>query len=212
LQSERPRNSWEGIYRREGTAYSSPLNHIRFASHHFKEAGVERVLDLGCGAGEHDYHLAQDGFSVHGLDFSRRALEVANQRFEGDELSASYLLASMYDPLPYRDSSFDGLVSLRALHHGRIEDIRRLISEIERILRPRGYIFVTVRKETRVKNRLPFKTIAPRTYVPLEGREKDVVHYLFDSKILRRELSNFKIHELWIDEHDYYCVLAELNS
>ncbi|GAH89086.1 unnamed protein product, partial [marine sediment metagenome] len=32
------------------------------------------------------------------------------------------------------------------------------------------------------KKRLPFKQIAPRTYIPLEGDEKGIAHYLFNKK------------------------------
>jgi SAM-dependent methyltransferase len=42
-------------------------------------APSKRVLDLGCGSGEHTRFLANTGFSALGIDASRRALEKARE-------------------------------------------------------------------------------------------------------------------------------------
>jgi SAM-dependent methyltransferase len=39
-----------------------------------------RALDLGCGTGTHAIYLAQHGFSVVGVDFSPKAIEMARQK------------------------------------------------------------------------------------------------------------------------------------
>ena len=68
------------------------------------------------------------------------------------------------------------------------------------------------------------KWIDNRTYIPLEGKEKGVTHYLFNKNILRKEFRNFKIHTIWIEPRNeeekkkrkswesYYCLLAEKQS
>ncbi len=38
-----------------------------------------RVLDVGCGPGRHAYALAERGIAVHGIDISRRFIELARQ-------------------------------------------------------------------------------------------------------------------------------------
>ena len=108
-------------------------------------------------------------------------------------------------------------VSIRVIHHARIQDIRKLIKEIKRILKPKGLIFITVRKKTPQNSRLKFKTKAPRTYIPVEGDEKEVIHYLFNKKLLIKGFKDFKIYDLWIDygKKDwecYYCLLGELKK
>ena len=44
----------------------------------FKKEGVTRILDIGCGTGEHDIALAEAGFYVVGVDLSTRMISVAN--------------------------------------------------------------------------------------------------------------------------------------
>jgi len=44
----------------------------------------ERVLDVGCGTGRHAHELARRGIDVHGIDISRRFVDIARSR-AGDE-------------------------------------------------------------------------------------------------------------------------------
>ena len=37
----------------------------------------ERVLDIGCGPGRHTYELARRGFVAHGIDISKRFIDLA---------------------------------------------------------------------------------------------------------------------------------------
>ncbi|MEM5790534.1 MAG: hypothetical protein QXP77_00545 [Candidatus Aenigmatarchaeota archaeon] len=47
------------------------------------------------------------------------------------------------------------------------------------------------------KNKIwKIKIIAPRTYVPLDGREKGLIHFWFNKTLLRKEFRNFKIHKI----------------
>ncbi|MBO0684798.1 MAG: methyltransferase domain-containing protein, partial [Candidatus Dormibacteraeota bacterium] len=47
------------------------------------QLSVGRALDLGCGTGTNSLHLAQQGWSVVGLDFSSTAIERARERGHG---------------------------------------------------------------------------------------------------------------------------------
>jgi ubiquinone/menaquinone biosynthesis C-methylase UbiE len=43
-------------------------------------AGSKSMLDLGCGTGNHDFHFAQHGYEVTGVDLSPKMISVANQK------------------------------------------------------------------------------------------------------------------------------------
>ncbi|MFQ6618550.1 MAG: class I SAM-dependent methyltransferase, partial [Fidelibacterota bacterium] len=81
------------------------------------------------------------------------------------------------------------IISIAALHHGKIGDIRKLIKEMKRVLKPHGLIFVTLHKKL-PKKKIPkeklygIKYIAPRTYVILGGPEKGGIHYNFNQSAL----------------------------
>lgn len=93
-------------------------------------------------------------------------------------------------------------------------------------MKPAGLIFITVRtrkfkkfylKSTiieKYKNQKSrYKVIAPRTYVPIEGGEKGLIHYLFNKNLIRKEFKNFKLYDIWMDtEKRHYCFLGELKK
>ena len=45
----------------------------------FKKHNVNRILDLGCGVGRYSIYLANEGFNVLGIDFSKSALKLAKK-------------------------------------------------------------------------------------------------------------------------------------
>lgn len=216
MESERHKESmnkrrWNDIYRKEGYEFEVDKN-IDSILAIFEENSVERVLDLGFGSGRHTVHLAKRGFDVYGIDISTAGAKKAKQQLTKNGLKANLSIGSIYKKLPYKDSLFDAIISIRTLNHAKIKSIHKTIKEMKRVLKPKGLIFVTVRKRISKKLRVPYKDIAPRTYIPLEGKEKGVIHYSFNKSLLRKEFRNFKIYDLWIDDENYYCLLGELKD
>lgn len=107
-----------------------------------------------------------------------------------------------------------------------LQSIRKTIREIERTLRSKGLIFMVVRKrkfrrfypkltiiEKYGKQKARYKVIASRTYVPIEGGEKGLIHYLFNKELIKKEFKSFKIYNIWINSvKRHYCFLGELRS
>ncbi len=123
-------------------------------------------------------------------------------------------VGDVFKKLPFERGYFDAVISTRALHHARIEDIRRAIGEMARVLKLGGTVYVTVRKRTKKGSRLGHKLIDSRTCVPVEGQEKGVVHYLFNKELLEREFKRFKNLDVWVERGPkewecYYCLLGE---
>ena len=193
----------------------------------FKERGVKRVLDLGCGSGRHMVYLVKHDFEVYGIDISPQGIKIAREWLKKEKLKANLKVGDVYKKLPYQNDFFDAIISTQALHHNKIENIRKLIKEIERILKPGGLIFVTVRRALRVKGwkknkivihrwkwkkkKVKYKVIGLRIYVPVEGGEKGLIHFCFNKKLIRKEFKNFKIPDIWI-KYGHYCFLGELKS
>jgi SAM-dependent methyltransferase len=89
------------------------------------------VLDLGCGAGMLAL-LKRKGVTLAGLDLSEECALAA--RRNGYDLTGAAELTR----LPFRDDSFDYVVSLDVLGHVEFEDKDAVLSEIARVLRPGG--------------------------------------------------------------------------
>ena len=167
---------WDEIYKQYGKFPVNPQEGIEKVVQIFKEHNVKRVLDLGCGSGRHIIYLAERGFEVYGIDIAEMGIKITKDWLDEKNLKADLKIGSIYETLPYEDKFFDAVISIRVIYHARIEDIRKAIKEIERVLKPRGLVFVTVRKRVPKTKRLKFSTFDARTYVPLEGDELSLIH------------------------------------
>lgn len=96
----------------------------------------KKILDIGCGMGVMLENLSQYG-EVYGCDIESEAIEYCSQFF-GDNVKLGNFAA---DKL-YNSESFDAVVSLDVLEH--IQDDRSALREIQRILKPRGKLVITV--------------------------------------------------------------------
>lgn len=215
---------WNKIFKQYGKVFLKPQEDVLNIVKIFKKHGVKRILDLGCGSGRHVVYFAKKNFDVCGIDIAEEGIKIAKEWLKKEKLRANLKIGSIYKKLPYKDSFFDAVISTNTIHHARIETIRRAIGEMERVLKPKGLIFITVRKRkfkkfwpkfTKIEKygeqRTSYKVIGSRTYLPIEGGEKGLVHYLFNKESIRKEFKNFKIHEIWVDsDRRHYCFLGEL--
>lgn len=207
---------WDKIFKRSGKVFTKVQEDIPSVVKLFKKHNVKRVLDLGCGSGRHLVYLAKRGFDVYGIDIAKHGIKIAANCLKKENLKAHLKVGDIYKKLPYKSNFFDAIISTATLHHNKIENIRKLIKEMERILKPKGLIFITVAKK-RSKKEIPkeklwkIKMIAPRTFIPLTHDEKGLIHYWFNKKILKKEFKNFKIYDIWVAKNNY-CLLGELKN
>jgi len=96
----------------------------------------ERILDAGCGTGRNLLQLSRRGRGV-GIDLSEEALRFCRSR--GVVAVRGTLLE-----LPFRDASFDGVSSFDVLYHRWVTDDRAAVRELQRVLRPGGWLLVRV--------------------------------------------------------------------
>ncbi len=105
----------------------------------------ERVLDLGCGAGEIAAALAAAGARVTGVEVAQAAVDRA--RREHPELDVR--LAEIDGPLPFDDCSFDVVWSSEVIEH--VADTARWLSEARRVLVPAGRLLLTTPNHSRLR-------------------------------------------------------------
>ncbi len=103
-----------------------------------------RAIDLGCGTGANSLFLAERGFDVVGVDFSRVALRKAERKAEAAGLSdrARFIRGDLTAAsIPGVDGPFDLLVD-----YGTLDDLargarRRMADTVVRLARP-GALFL----------------------------------------------------------------------
>ncbi|MBI2129565.1 class I SAM-dependent methyltransferase [Candidatus Woesearchaeota archaeon] len=205
---------WNEIFKKEGKVFTKIQEDIPEVLKLFKRHNVRRILDLGCGSGRHTVYFAKQGFDVYGIDIAKEGLNITKSWLKKEGLKANLKMGSVYNKLSYPNDFFDAIISIQVLHHALIERIRKVISELERILKPKGIVFITVTKRKIIpKIRERPKVIAPRTYMPAKGEEKGLLHYIFTKDLLKKEFRNFKIYNIWVDSDKFrYCLLGELKK
>ena len=95
---------------------------------------ADRALDLGGGDGRLGAELGVKELTV--ADVSSTALDRARARLPVAQLAALEPDA----PLPFPDSQFDLVLCAHVLEH--VRDVQLLLSEVRRVLRPRGRLAV----------------------------------------------------------------------
>lgn len=107
------------------------------------------VLDAGCGTGIFSAIFARNGAGrVVGIDISPGSLETARGLKEKFNLAnVSFERQDMLQ-LPFADGTFDIVWAWGTVHH--TTDPLRAISELARVLRPGGSIFLAVYKRTKL--------------------------------------------------------------
>ena len=100
-----------------------------------------RVLDIGCGTGEHTLMAAALGLESTGIDLSALALQTAEHKARERGLSARFL---RHDALRLSELAevFDTALDSLVLHAVRGEDRATYLDGLRTVLRPGGQLFV----------------------------------------------------------------------
>jgi ubiquinone/menaquinone biosynthesis C-methylase UbiE len=101
------------------------------------------VLDLGCGTGTLAIWTKERNpqANIVGLDGDRKVLERAKRKAEDAGSNIRFDQGLSYE-LPYRDASFDRVLSSLFFHHLMPSEKQRTVAEIRRVLRPGGELHV----------------------------------------------------------------------
>lgn len=97
----------------------------------------KRMLDVACGAGQLSILAARIGVVVDGIDLAANSIARARKRAEEEDLTIRFQHGDAED-LPYRDESFDLVVSLIGAMFAPRPD--RVASELIRVCRSGGRV------------------------------------------------------------------------
>jgi ubiquinone/menaquinone biosynthesis C-methylase UbiE len=101
------------------------------------DEGVDSLLDIGCASSFMLNLLGQKSKKKFGLDFDREKLMEGKRKF----INNHYICGSG-EQLPFKDGSIDVITFFETLEH--VENERKFVSEIHRVLKPDGAIMLSV--------------------------------------------------------------------
>ncbi len=105
----------------------------------------DRVLDLGFGTGDVTAELATVAPQITGAEVAEAALARARRRHPRLDLR----LVPIDGPLPFDDGAFDVVWSSEVIEH--VADTARWLSEVRRVLAPRGRLLLTTPSHGRLR-------------------------------------------------------------
>jgi SAM-dependent methyltransferase len=130
---------WDQRYNAGETPWDTgqPSGHlVDFVRSHSVARG--RALDVGCGTGTNALWLAEQGFTVLGIDISTVAIDKARAKAAGTNLDCRFeLMDFLSDPIP--GAAFDFVFDLGCLHvFDRAEDRQRFAKRVASLLQTDG--------------------------------------------------------------------------
>ena len=143
------------------------------------------VLEYGCGMGNLSRLIASRAKTVVGIDLSDVAVSLANQQCAEDGVENVKFMAMNAEAMTFEDESFDFLFGSAILHH---LDVARSMSEIHRVLRPRGIaLFAEPLGHNPIFNLYRWLTPKQRTddEHPLKRSDFEIMSHLFPDITIR---------------------------
>lgn len=162
------------------------------------------LLDLGCGPGIYAELLAEKGFEVTGIDFSRRSINYAMDRCKQKKLDITYYYQNYLD-MDYEEA-FDAVILIYC-DFGVLspEDRSVLLRKIYQALKPGGILILDVFHEPYLKSFEEVQSVSyhpggfwsPEPYAVIQKKQ----YYRESKNTLERYLviteSNCKCYNIW---------------
>lgn len=168
----------------------------------------KKALDIGCGTGKYLSYLENNGFIVDGIDSSPTAVEMTKKV---STKSTNIQQADMYE-FSYPSNTYNLILSVSTLHHGRKSQVQNAIQQIYKSLTPDGKAFITLPNFEAGNTWDTFKDhteIELGTYSPNSGPEEGIPHSFFTEQEIRDLFSNFKNLSLGLDEIGRWFIVAK---
>lgn len=174
---------------------------VQYVFRNFKRERTTKVLDLGCGAGRHAFFMANEGFSVYGLDGSKSGIEHTELLFEQHKLQGEFKVGDFAE-LPYKNDFFDGIICYGVLYYSNYESIKKCCDEMYRILKVGGKALIVVRSVNDYRYNKG-KEVEKNTFMICEedegkcaSNETGMIMHFFEKDEIKELFKAFKIIEI----------------
>lgn len=122
------------------------------------------VLDIGCGKGFMLYDLQRliPGISIAGIDISAYAIQHCKEEVR------DFLKVGNASKLPYKDKSFDVVISINTIHNLDKEECAQSLKEISRVSKKASFITVDAYKDEEEKKNMYAWNLTAKTIMSVE--------------------------------------------
>lgn len=99
-----------------------------------------RLLDSGCGTGEHSLLAAEHGVDVCGVDISRNAIAIARGKAVERRIDVDFAVVDMLGPVPFNDGVFDTVLDSGVFHSFAGNEQRAYVDNLTRVTKTGGLL------------------------------------------------------------------------
>ena len=104
---------------------------------------TDKVLDLGCHAGEHTLKAARRVSKVVGVDINAKLITQARDQAKStNQQNTQFIKHNLEKKLLLKANSFDKVFFFAVLEH--LQNRNQVLKEIKRVLKPQGFLFISV--------------------------------------------------------------------
>ena len=115
----------------------------RIAEVRHRLPAARRILDLASGMGTAALYALSQGFDAFGIEPDSRKLQFTRERIDAGGMSAEWrsrFQRAVGEHLPFRNDSFDVILSYQTLEH--VQDEARVLHEMLRTIRSGGGLYI----------------------------------------------------------------------
>lgn len=140
---------WNSVYNKDSSFFGEEPSHFALLCYErMKRYNVKELLELGCGQGRDCFFFASRGIIVRTFDYSKIAVDAVVERAKTTAIPITAVVHDARHGLPYKDQEFDAVYSHMFFSMNfMIEELKLLINEVRRVLKPHGFHFLSVRSD-----------------------------------------------------------------
>lgn len=142
-----------------------------------------KILDFGCGVGDKTEYIRKKGFEVIGIDLSTQAIKFGKRTFPKCKLKEVKSLNTKF-----KSKSFDAIVAIAFLHCLNNKQIKKVIKEINKIIKDKGKIYILVMSDKDSTTKERGKKVEKDTYLMKSNK----IFHLFSKEELKDLFSNYR--------------------
>jgi len=162
----------------------------------WKNQNKKEFLDLGCGLGRHTVQFAKSGFKTCSMDLSETSVEETKNWCKNENLDVNFVVGDMLK-LPYEEDQFDCILSYNVINHTDTNGIKKIISELYRVLKTDGEAYLTLTSKETWGWKQDHPLVDENTKIKMETEEENgIPHFYADYNLILELFKDFKIEDL----------------
>lgn len=133
---------WE-VLSKDDEYWNTPDFMMYYLNNRWKKANFETFLDIGCGLGRHSIFMAENGYSVYGIDYSRYVVDIVKEKAYLKGLDIKLTVGTV-SALPYENDSIDCMIAIGVLSNNDKNGISTILKEMHRVLKVGGETYFNI--------------------------------------------------------------------